>query len=196
MEYRKGPGGEPVSALGYGCMRFTRRGMGIDLDKAEAELRLAIESGVNYLDTAYIYTGSEAALGKILTRTGLREKVNLATKLPQYLIKSISAAERLFQEQCSRLQTDCIDYYLLHMLTDTASWDKLVRLGIEEWIAEKKKSGKIRHIGFSYHGDTDMFLRLLDVYPWDFCQIQYNYLDEHSQAGRKGLNHAAAKGIP
>ena len=196
MEYRKGPGGEPISALGFGCMRFTRRGGGIDLDKAESELRAAIDAGVNYLDTAYIYPGNETALGKIFSRTDLRDRVNLATKLPQYLIKSISAAERLLQEQLSRLQTDRIDCYLLHMLSDEASWEKLVRLGIEDWIAEKKASGQIRYIGFSYHGNTEMFLRLLDVYPWDFCQIQYNYMDEFSQAGRKGLEEAARRGIP
>ena len=149
MEYRQGPGGEPISALGYGCMRFTKKAGSVDLDKAEAELRAAIEGGVNYLDTAYIYLGNETALGKILTRSNLRDRVNLATKLPQYLIKSISVAERLFREQLSRLQTDHVDYYLMHMLTDTASWDKLVRLGIEDWIAAKKASGEIRYIGFS-----------------------------------------------
>ena len=196
MEYRKGPGGEPISALGYGCMRFSRKGAATDLDKAEAELRTAIEGGVNYLDTAYIYPGNEVALGKILSRTGLRDKVNIATKLPQYLIKSISAAEKLFQEQLSRLQTDHIDCYLLHMLSDVASWDKLVRLGIENWIREKKESGQIRYIGFSYHGNTEMFLKLLDAYPWDFCQIQYNYMDEVSQAGRRGLEEAGRRGIP
>ena len=196
MEYRKGPGGEPISALGYGCMRFSRKGAATDLDKAESELRAAIEGGVNYLDTAYIYPGNEVALGKILSRTGLRDKVNIATKLPQYLIKSISAAEKLFQEQLSRLQTDHIDCYLLHMLSDVASWDKLVRLGIEDWIREKKESGQIRYIGFSYHGNTEMFLKLLDAYPWDFCQIQYNYMDEVSQAGRRGLEEAGRRGIP
>lgn len=196
MEYRKGPGGQPISALGYGCMRFTRKGTVTDLDKAEAELRTAIEGGVNYLDTAYIYPGNEAALGKILSRTGLRSKVQVATKLPQYMLKSLSAAERLFQEQLARLQTDYIDCYLLHMLSDVAAWEKLVRLGIEDWIREKKESGQIRYIGFSYHGNTEMFLKLLDVYPWDFCQIQYNYMDEVSQAGRRGLEEAANRGIP
>lgn len=196
MEYRQGAGGESISALGYGCMRFTKKGGSVDLDKAEAELKAAIDGGVNYLDTAYIYFGNETALGKILTRSNLRSRVNLATKLPQYLIKSLSIAERLFQEQLSRLQTDHIDYYLMHMLSDTASWEKLVRLGIEDWIAEKKKSGQIRYIGFSYHGNTEMFLKLLDVYPWDFCQIQYNYMDEVSQAGRQGLEEAARRGIP
>ncbi|MCI6012032.1 MAG: aldo/keto reductase, partial [Firmicutes bacterium] len=116
--------------------------------------------------------------------------------LPQYLIKSSHAPERYFREQLSRLQTDHIDYYLMHMLSDVASWEKLVQLGIESWITEKKAAGQIRHIGFSYHGNTDMFLQILDAYPWDFCQIQYNYLDEHAQAGRRGLEEAARRGIP
>ena len=196
MEYRKGPGGEPLSALGFGCMRFERKNGSVDLDTAQALLQTAVDAGVNYLDTAYIYAGNEAALGKIFARTNLRDRVNLATKLPQYLIKTSTAPERYFREQLSRLQTDHIDYYLMHMLSDVASWEKLVQLGIESWIAEKKAAGQIRHIGFSYHGNTDMFLQILDAYPWDFCQIQYNYLDEHSQAGRRGLEEAARRGIP
>lgn len=196
MEYRKGPGGEPLSALGFGCMRFERKNGSVDLDAAQALLQTAVDAGVNYLDTAYIYAGNEAALGKIFSRTDLRDRVNLATKLPQYLIKTSSAPERYFREQLSRLQTDHIDYYLMHMLSDVASWEKLVHLGIESWIAEKKAAGQIRHIGFSYHGNTDMFLQILDAYPWDFCQIQYNYLDEHSQAGRRGLEEAAQRRIP
>ena len=196
MEYRKGPGGEPLSALGFGCMRFEKKNGSVDLDAAQALLQTAVDAGVNYLDTAYIYPGNESALGKIFARTDLRDRINLATKLPQYLIKTAAAPERYFREQLSRLQTDHIDYYLMHMLSDVASWEKLVHLGIESWIAEKKASGQIRHIGFSYHGNTDMFLRILDAYPWDFCQIQYNYLDEHSQAGRRGLEDAARRGIP
>lgn len=196
MEYRKGPGGEPLSALGFGCMRFERKNGSVDLDAAQALLQTAVDAGVNYLDTAYIYAGNESALGKIFARTNLRDRVNLATKLPQYLIKTSSAPERYFREQLSRLQTDHIDYYLMHMLSDVASWEKLRQLGIESWIAEKKAAGQIRHIGFSYHGNTDMFLQILDAYPWDFCQIQYNYLDEHSQAGRRGLEEAARRGIP
>ena len=196
MNYRNDKHGEPISLLGYGCMRFTKKGGSIDLDKAEKELKLAIESGVNYLDTAYIYPGSEVALGQILERTGLRDKVNIATKLPGYMIKSTKSIEKHFQEQLSRLKTDHIDYYLMHMLTDLQSWDKLCELGIREWIQEKKESGAIRNIGFSFHGNTDRFLQILDAYDWEFCQIQYNYLDETTQAGVKGLHAAAEKGIP
>lgn len=196
MQYRKNRSGEDISLLGYGCMRFSRKGGSIDLDKAEKEIRLALEGGVNYFDTAYIYPGSEAALGEIFTRIGCREKVQIATKLPHYLIKSMEGIEKTFEEQCKRLKTDYIDYYLMHMLTDVETWEKLKKLGIEQWIEEKKKSGKIRHIGFSYHGHTDMFCQLIDAYDWDFTQIQYNYMDEHSQAGRRGLQYAAEKGIP
>ena len=196
MQYRPGAGGDRLSVLGYGCMRFTRRGGGIDLDKAQKELIAAIDGGVNYLDTAYIYTGSEAAVGQILERTGYRDRVFIATKLPQYLIKSKAGVEKTFREELSRLRTDHIDYYLMHMLTDIAQWHKLEALGIREWIAEKKARGEIRHIGFSFHGNTDMFLQILNAYDWEFCQIQYNYMDETSQAGRRGLEAAEKKGIP
>lgn len=196
MQYREDRNHESISILGYGCMRFTRKGKGIDLDKAEQEVMAAINGGVNYFDTAYIYQGSEAALGKILKKNGCREKVFIATKLPQYLIKSRAALDKYFNEQLERLQTDYVDYYLMHMLTDVAAWEKLCRLGIKEWIREKKEAGKIRNVGFSYHGNTAMFLPILEAYDWDFCQIQYNYVDENSQAGRDGLQAAAAKGIP
>ena len=196
MQYRPGAGGDMLSVLGYGCMRFIRKGNSVDLDKAEQELMTAIEGGVNYLDTAYIYSGNEVAVGKLLARNNCREKVYLATKLPQYLIKSSAGIEKTFQEELSRLQTTYIDYYLMHMITDVASWHKLEKLGIREWIARKKAAGEIRHIGFSFHGNTDMFLKILNAYDWDFCQIQYNYMDEHAQAGRKGLDAAKEKGIP
>lgn len=196
MQYRKDRKGNDLSVLGYGCMRFTRKGSGIDLEKAEKELMYAIRSGVNYLDTAYIYPGSEAAVGEILHRNHCRENVYIATKLPHYMIKSVEGAEKVFQEELRRLQTDYIDYYLMHMLTDVDTWEKLKKAGIMEWIESKLKSGAIRNIGFSYHGHTEMFQRLVDIYDWDFCQIQYNYMDEHSQAGREGLKYAAAKGLP
>ena len=196
MQYRKDKYDNPISLLGYGCMRFSKKGNSIDIDKAEKELMAAIHQGVNYLDTAYIYPGSEAAVGEILQRNHCRDKVSIATKLPQYLIKSQAALDKYFNEQLNRLQTDYIDYYIMHMLTDIAAWEKLKKLGIVEWIATKKKQGKIKNIGFSYHGNTEMFLKILQDYDWDFCQIQYNYMDEHSQAGRKGLQAAAKKGIP
>ena len=195
MNYRNDKYGNPLSILGFGCMRFPRKGAGIDMAETEREIMTAFHSGVNYYDTAYIYPGSEAALGEIFEKNGIRSQVNIATKLPHYLIKSADSLEKLFQEELRRLRTDYVDYYLMHMLTDTDTWQRLCDLGIREWLAEKKASGAIRQVGFSYHGNSDMFCQLVDVYDWDFCQIQYNYMDEHSQAGRRGLNHAHEKGL-
>ncbi|MBO5088141.1 MAG: aldo/keto reductase [Lachnospiraceae bacterium] len=196
MNYRKDKYGNDISILGYGCMRFTQTAGKIDLDKAEKEIMTAYQAGVNYYDTAYIYPGSEVALGKILAKNKIRDKVNIATKLPHYLIKSVESMEKTFQEQLNRLQTDYIDYYLMHMLTDVDTWESLKQIGILEWLEEKKKSGAIRQVGFSYHGHSEMFCKLIDAYDWDFTQIQYNYLDENTQAGRKGLYYASEKGIP
>ena len=196
MKYRKDRYGNEISQLGYGCMRFTRKGSGIDYDKAEHEVLLAIEEGVNYFDTAYIYPGSEECLGRILDENNCRDKVNIATKLPQYMLRSMKAVEKTFAEELKRLRTDHVDYYLMHMFTDYSEWEKLHAMGIEKWIEDRKSDGSIRNIGFSYHGNTDNFLRILDAYDWDFCQIQYNYFDEFSQAGRAGLKAAGEKGVP
>ncbi len=196
MNYRRDKYGNDISILGFGCMRFPQNLGKIDMAETEREILTAIEGGVNYFDTAYVYPGSEAALGEILEKNGMRERVSIATKLPHYLIKSAESMEKLFNEQLKRLRTDYVDYYLMHMLSDVDTWNRLKELGIVEWIAAKKQAGIIRQIGFSYHGNSDMFCQLVDAYDWDFCQIQYNYMDEHSQAGRKGLNHAHAKGLP
>ena len=196
MNYRLDKYGNPISILGFGCMRWQRSGGGSDLAEAEREVLTAIEGGVNYFDTAYIYPGSESALGEILEKNGLRDKVFIATKLPHYLIRSAEGMEKLFQEQLSRLRTDHIDYYLMHMLSDVDTWGRMKALGIAAWLEEKKRLGQIRQVGFSYHGNSDMFCKLVDDYDWDFCQIQYNYMDENAQAGRRGLHHAAKKGLP
>lgn len=196
MKYRKDRYGNELSILGYGCMRFSQSGPYIDMEKTEKEIMEAFHAGVNYYDTAYVYPGSEAALGTILEKNQIRDQVYIATKLPHYLIKSRDGMEKYFNEQLKRLKTDHIDYYLMHMLTDIQTWQKLIHLGILEWLEEKRKSGAIRQIGFSYHGNSEMFCQLVDAYDWDFCQIQYNYMDENSQAGRKGLHYANRKGIP
>ena len=196
MNYRTDKYENKLSILGFGCMRFPMKAGRIDMAETEREILTAVECGVNYFDTAYIYPGSEAALGEILERNGLRDRVYIATKLPHYLIKSREALDKLFAEELRRLRTDHVDFYLMHMLTDTDTWERLRAMGIEEWIAEKKASGAIRQLGFSYHGNSDMFCKLIDAWDWDFCQIQYNYMDEHSQAGRRGLNHAHGRGIP
>lgn len=196
MKYRKDKKGNKISILGYGCMRFNKKNGSTIIDKAEKEVMEAINNGVNYFDTAYVYPGNEAALGEILKRNNCRDKIYIATKLPHYMVKSKKDLEKYFNEQLRRLQTDYIDYYLMHMLTDVKTWERLKALGAQEWLKEKVESGKIRNVGFSYHGNTDTFIELLEVYDWDFCQIQYNYLDEHSQAGRRGLEAASKKGLP
>lgn len=196
MKYRSDKNGNQVSQLGYGCMRFSRKGNGIDYDKAEQEIMRAIELGVNYFDTAYIYPGSEECLGCVLEQNNCRDKVYIATKLPQYLARNATYFDRTFQDELTRLRTDHVDYYLMHMFTDYLEWERLQSFGIEEWIAKHKADGSIRNIGFSFHGNTDAFLPILEAYDWDFCQIQYNYMDERSQAGRIGLQAAAKAGIP
>lgn len=196
MKYREDKQGSPISLLGYGCMRFSKKGNSIDYEKAEKELLKAYELGVNYYDTAYVYPGSEEILGKVLHNNKIREKVSIATKLPQYMMKNLDGVNKTFQEELKRLQTDYIDYYLMHMFTDPSEWERLKGFGMEQWIADRKKEGSIRKIGFSYHGSTQLFIEILEAYDWDFCQIQYNYLDEYSQAGRKGLERAYELGIP
>jgi predicted aldo/keto reductase-like oxidoreductase len=196
MQYRDDPkSGKQLSALGFGCMRFPR-GINIDLAKSEKLIIEAIEKGVNYFDTAYIYGGSEDTLGEILRRNKLRDKIYIATKLPHGNCKRYEDFDRIFNEQLNRLHTETIDYYLVHNLSDMEEWNRAVALGIEKWIAEKKASGQIRQIGFSFHGAQAEFLKILDAYAWEFCQIQYNYMNENYQAGLKGLRQAHEKGMP
>lgn len=195
MNYREmGKTGDMVSVLGFGCMRFAREGTKIDEKKAEKQIVSAIQKGVNYFDTAYIYPGSEEVLGNVLSK-GYRERVFIATKLPQMQINTRKDMDRVLERQLKSLKTDYIDYYLLHMLTTFSGWERLKKLGVIEFLEEAKRAGKIRHICFSYHGGKEDFKKIIDDYPWEMCQIQYNYVDEHNQAGREGLNYAASKGI-
>jgi len=196
MNYRPDKYGNQISTLGFGCMRLPQKLGRIDMEAAKAQIKAAFDAGVNYFDTAYIYPGSEAALGQILQELGIRDKVYIATKLPHYLIRSREGLEKLFQEELRRLRTDHVDFYLMHMLTDLATWERMKALGIEDWLKEKQQAGQIRQVGFSYHGNSDMFCRLADARSWDFCMIQYNYMDEHTQAGRRGLQYAHSKGMP
>lgn len=196
MKYRADKYGNQLSVLGFGCMRFRKKIGRIEMDKAERQVMAAYNSGVNYFDTAFIYPGSEAAIGEIFEKNGIREKVFIATKLPPQLMRSTEILDKLLSEQLKRLRTDYIDFYLFHMMADIKVWERLKAMGIEEWIAEKKASGVIRQVGFSYHGKSEMFCKIIDAYDWDMCLIQYNYMDEHTQAGRKGLMHANEKGIP
>ena len=196
MRYRELNNRDNLSALGFGCMRFPKKGNGFDVAEIEREIRYAIDEGVNYFDTAYLYPGNEEVFGKVLHNIGARDKIYIATKMPHYLMKTTEEADKRFEEQLTRLKTDHIDYYLMHMLPDVTTWEALCERGMDKWLEEKKKAGLIRRAGFSFHGSSEQFIKILEHYDWDFTQIQYNYLDENSQAGKRGLKAAAAKGIP
>ena len=199
MLYRKlGNTGEKVSILGYGCMRLpVLDGVPdkIDEAKATALLRDAIDHGVNYVDAAYSYHGGmgEVFLGKALAE-GYREKVHLATKLSCKRVNCKEDMDRFLNEQLEKLQTDCIDFYLLHAVKKSY-WEKLKRFGVTEFLERARAAGKIKYTGFSFHDELDVFKEVVDAYPWDLCQIQLNYLDEDFQAGIEGLKYAAEKGL-
>lgn len=196
MQYREDKYGNKLSVLGFGCMRFKKKMGRINMEDAERQIMSAYNKGVNYFDTAFIYPGSEAAIGEIFEKNSIRDKIYIATKLPPQLMRSLDILDKLLSEQLKRLRTDHIDYFLFHMMSDIKVWERLKNMGIEKWIEEKRASGIIRQFGFSYHGNSDMFCIILDAFDWDMCLIQYNYMDEHTQAGRKGLYHAHEKGIP
>ncbi|CEO20548.1 aldo/keto reductase [Paraclostridium sordellii] len=196
MRYREfGSTGEKISILGFGCMRFPQTDGKINEDETLKMVRYAIDNGVNYIDTAYPYHGGESELvvGRIL-KDGYREKVNLATKLPSWNIKSREDMDKYLNEQLKKLQTDYIDFYLVHAL-DEELWDNLVKNGIFDFLDEIKRNKKVRYVGFSFHDKYDVFEKIIDDYDWDFTQIQYNYIDEEYQAGTKGLEYAYKKGL-
>lgn len=189
--------GDELSILGFGCMRFPMKGNNIDEARSIALLRDAIEKGVNYFDTAYFYNNgrSEALLGEALSN-GYRERVKIATKLPPFMVSKLEGAQKILKTQLMKLKTDHIDYYLLHMLSDKATFDRMNKIGVIAWLEQLKKEGVIRNIGFSFHGSKVDFEQLIVAYPWDICQIQYNYLDENNQATKSGLQLANSFGIP
>jgi len=196
MQYRRVPKtGDQLSALGFGAMRLpTKKGM-IDEEHARMLIRLAIDNGVNYIDTAFLYHhgDSEKFLGRAL-QDGYRQKIKLATKLPPSEVHKREDMGAILDIQLKKLQTDSIDYYLLHGLEAT-SWKKLRDLGVLEFLDAAKAAGKIKNAGFSFHGDRQTFKEIIDGYDWVFCQIQYNFLDEDIQAGTEGLHYAASKNI-
>ncbi|MDR3364647.1 MAG: aldo/keto reductase [Clostridiales Family XIII bacterium] len=192
--------GDEVSILGFGCMRFKRNLAATDMEKAERQVRRAIDAGVNYFDTAYMYPGNEKAVGAILAKTDeqgrkLRDRVFVATKLPFMSVKTREDMDRMLDTSLERLGMAHIDYYLIHNLGDYAAWERGKKLGLPAFLEKAKADGKIGHIGFSWHGNLQNFRKVIDEYDWEFCQIQYNYLDENFQAGTEGLKYAAAKGV-
>jgi len=205
MLYRTiGKSGDEVSILGFGCMRLPvidQDPTKINEELALPMLRRAIDAGVNYIDTAYPYHSSsfevpgesEPFVGRAL-QDGYREKVKIATKLPPWLVESPDDMERILDHQLERLQTDCIDYYLLHALNKNF-WSIMQQHGALDFLDKARASGKIKRAGFSYHEGPELFEPIVDAYDWDFCQIQYNYLDEETQAGKAGLEYAAEKGL-
>ena len=196
MLYRKAPKtGDDLSILGFGCMRLAQKDGRIDEERAARQIRHAIDRGVNYIDTAWPYHGgeSEPFVGRALSG-GYRERVKLATKLPSWLVKSRADMDRFLDAQLARLATSSIDYYLVHSLQGN-TWDRIAPLGVAEFLDRARSDGRIVNAGFSYHGSREDFKRVVGAYPWTFCQIQYNYLDEELQAGREGLAYAAANGL-
>ncbi|MEN6611155.1 MAG: aldo/keto reductase [Methanoregulaceae archaeon] len=197
MLYRKIPKtGDELSILGFGCMRLAMKEDGaIDEERAVKQIRYAIDHGVNYVDTAWPYHmgASEPLVGRALSG-GYRKKVKLATKLPSWLIESREDMDKYLNAQLEKLRTDHIDYYLVHALVGDL-WDTVEKLGVADFLDKAKADGRIRNAGFSFHGAGTDFSRIVDAYPWDFCQIQYNFLDEKNQAGTAGLEYAASNGL-
>lgn len=196
MLYRTMPkNGDRLSALGFGCMRLPMVDGRIDEKRAIAQIRHAIDGGINYLDTAWPYHDgqSESVLGKAL-KDGYREKVKVATKLPTWLIKCREDMDTFLNAQLERLGTDHIDYYLIHALSGP-SWETVEVLGVKDFLDTARKDGRIVNPGFSFHGLQDDFQPIVDAYSWVFCQIQYNLLDTDFQAGSKGLAYAASQGL-
>lgn len=201
MQYREmGKTGCKVSALGFGCMRFPctdpEKSSTIDEETAKKMLRTAIDMGVNYVDTAYMYHDgeSERFVGRAL-QDGYREKVYLATKLPMWNVKEEADFDRLLNEQLEKLQTDHIDFYLFHALNGE-HWEKVKNFGLIEKMRKAKAQGKIRHMGFSFHDDLETFKKIVDEFEGaEFCQVQYNYANTDYQAGDEGIEYAVAKGL-
>ena len=200
MKYRKFENiDQPASLFGLGCMRFNGEASGdstIDEEKAIRLIRQAIDGGVTYLDTAFVYLSqtSETVLGKALL-DGYRDKVTIATKMPLAHVHNYEEMEALLEEELRKLQTDHIDYYLMHGI-NKKTWEQFKEIGAPQFFEDKKKEGKIRYKCFSFHGEYDEFEYILKDYDWDMVQIQYNFMDINNQAGTKGLKLAGEMGIP
>ncbi|MBN1333585.1 MAG: aldo/keto reductase [Synergistales bacterium] len=196
MLYRKMPrSGDRLSILGFGCMRLSLKNGEIDEERAIRQIRSAIDGGVNYIDTAAPYHNgqSEIVVGKALSE-GYRDRVKLATKLSWWMVEEDEGLSGFLEHQMEKLRTDHLDYYLLHAMTGEG-WEQVKKIGALEFLEEARKDGSIGNAGFSFHGTPGLFREILDSFDWDFCQIQYNYLDENFQAGTEGLKYAYARGL-
>ena len=198
MNYRQfGNTGENISALGFGCMRFpTTPEGGIDEPRAEAMLDSAYRAGVNYFDTAYFYHQhtSEAFVGRMMKKYP-RDSFRLATKMPMSIVTSLDQAKEIFEGQLAALQTEYVDFYLFHALNGER-WEQAKAMGIVGYLEEQQRAGRIRHFGFSFHDSYEVFEKILTEREWDFCQIQFNYMDTEIQAGMKGYELAKRMGVP
>ncbi len=198
MKYRElGRTGRQVSALGFGTMRLPTRGSDSQIDEraAIALIRYAIDQGINYLDTAYVYHGgaSEVVVGEAL-QFGYRQRARIATKLPIWMVQGRADCDKILKEQLRRLRTRHIDCYLLHCV-EQKGWQKMQQLRVLDWLRRVQREGSIGSIGFSFHDNVELFRDVVNAFDWDFCQIQYNFVNEDVQAGREGLKFAAARGL-
>lgn len=194
MQYRTIPkNGDEISSLGFGAMRLPLKNGKIDRDKASKLIYYAIDNGVNFIDTAYLYGDSESFLGEIL-KGEYRDKVKISTKLPAINVRKYEDMEKLLSEQLKRLQRDSIDYYFIHAV-DLKAINRLLKRDLIKFLNKAKSEGKIRYVGFSYHGPKEEFPLLVDGYDWDMVMVQYNYFDENVQASMEGIEYAASKGM-
>ena len=185
--------GDEVSPLGFGAMRLPLKNGKIDRQKAKQQIYYAIDNGVNFIDTAYLYGDSEKFLGEIL-QGEYKDKVKICTKLPSIHVRKYEDMENFLDEQLERLQRDCIDYYLIHSV-DLKTVNRLLKRGLIDFLKKAKREGKIKHVGFSYHGVKEEFDILIDGHDWDVVMVQYNYFDENVQASVEGIEYAASKGM-
>lgn len=185
--------GDEISPLGFGAMRLPLKNGKIDRDIAKKQIYHAIDSGINFIDTAYLYGDSETFLGEVL-QGEYKDKVKICTKLPAINVRKYEDMEKILDEQLKRLQRDTIDYYLIHAV-DLKTMNRLLKRDLLKFISKAKSDGKIKHVGFSYHGPKEEFEIIVDGYDWDVVMVQYNYFDENVQAGMEGIEHAASKGM-
>lgn len=185
--------GDEISPLGFGAMRLPLKNGKVNRELAKEQIYHAIDSGINFIDTAYLYGDSETFLGEVL-QGEYKDKVKLCSKLPSINVRKYEDMEKYLDEQLKRLQRDCIDYYLIHSI-DLKTFNRLLKRDLLKFISKAKEEGKIKHIGFSYHGPKDEFETVLDGYDWDVVMIQYNYFDDNVQVGMEGIERAASRGM-